>query len=222
MTKDQDPSAEPLVPVGQDEGAEEAPNGAGEAETAGGEEAAGTLSREELLTALEEARSRADTHHDELLRARAEIANLHRRAERDIENAHKYGIEKFVGELLPVIDSLELGLQAASSAGAGEEVDKLREGTELTLRMLLTAVGKFGVRPVDPQGERFDPALHQAMSMQPAPPGGEQNRVLTVYQKGYLLNDRLVRPAMVVVSGPPATEPDGEGGPPGGKIDEMA
>ncbi len=173
-------------------------------------------SHEELLLTLQDARERADAHWNEVLRARAELANLHRRAERDVENAHKYGLEKFVSELLPVIDSLELGLNAAEAAGAAAQ-DKLREGMELTLKMLVGAVTKFGVQVIDPHGERFDPALHQAMSLQAAPPGMEAGRVLAVYQKGYLLNDRLVRPAMVVVAGP--ANGAGEAG---GKIDEMA
>lgn len=173
-------------------------------------------SHEELLLTLQDARAQADAHWNELLRARAELANLQRRAERDVEHAHKYGLEKFVSELLPVIDSLELGLSAAEAVGAGAQ-DKLREGVELTLKMLVGAVTKFGVQVVDPRGERFDPALHQAMAMQPASPGGEAGQVLAVYQKGYLLNDRLVRPAMVVVSGPA-----NGAGETGGKIDELA
>lgn len=212
MTKEEDRPAEPLSPPA--EGAEG--DAAGAREAAGGP--AGQPDREELLLTLQDARERADAHWNELLRARAELANLQRRAERDVEHAHKYGLEKLVSELLPVIDSLELGLTAAG--GAASSPDKLREGMELTLKILTAAVGKFGVRAIDPQGERFDPALHQAMSVQPAPPGAEANRVLAVYQKGYLLNDRLVRPAMVVVSGPPAGAAGGAEA--GGRIDEMA
>lgn len=174
---------------------------------------AGTAGHEELLLTLQDARAQADAHWNELLRARAELSNMQRRAERDVENAHKYGLEKFVNELLPALDGLELGLGAAAVPP-----ERMREGMELTLKLLIGAIGKFGVRQVDPApGDRFDPALHQAMSVQPAPPGGEANRVLATYQKGYLLNDRLVRPAMVVVSGPPA-----EGGGEGGRIDELA
>jgi molecular chaperone GrpE len=184
----------------------------------GGAQQAGEATHEELLLTLQDAREQADAHWNELLRARAELVNLQRRAERDVENAHKYGLEKFVSELLPVLDSLELGLNAADAAG-GAAQDKLREGVELTLKMLVGAVGKFGVQVVDPRGERFDPALHQAMSMQPAPAGVEAGRVLAVYQKGYLLNDRLVRPAMVVVAGPAQAAGAGEAG---GKIDELA
>lgn len=187
----------------------------GGGQQAGGGKETATDSHEELLLTLQDARERADAHWNELLRARAELVNLQRRAERDVENAHKYGLEKFVSELLPVLDSLELGLNVAS----GGSPDKLREGTELTLKMLIGAVTKFGVQAVDPRGERFDPALHQAMSMQAAPAGVEAGRVLAVYQKGYLLNDRLVRPAMVVVAGP--GQADGAGGA-NGKIDGLA
>jgi len=133
-----------------------------------------------------------------LLLARAELDNTRRRNEREVENAHKYALEKFVRELLPVKDSLELGLAAA--AGEGSELEKLREGMELTLKMLTAAMEKFGVTEVDPKGEKFDPERHQAMAMQESPTA-EPNSVLTVYQKGYLLNDRLIRPAMVVVAG---------------------
>jgi molecular chaperone GrpE len=171
---------------------------------------------EETAAGLAEAQARAEQYWSELLRARAEIANIQRRAERDIENAYKYSLEKFAGELIPVIDSLERGLEAAAE-GSASDLQKIREGMDLTLRLMNAAVAKVGLKTVDPQGERFDPALHQAMSVQAAP-GVEANRVVAVYQKGYTLNDRLIRPAMVVVSGPggPASG-DGTDGSPGGK-----
>ena len=114
----------------------------------------------------------------------------------DIEKAHKYGLEKFADELLPVIDSLELGLAAAT-----EEVsaDKLLEGTELTLKMLKGVMERFGINAVDPTGESFNPELHQAMTMQESAEYGP-NTVIAVMQKGYTLNERLIRPAMVIVS----------------------
>jgi molecular chaperone GrpE len=155
-------------------------------------------SREQLLLTLQDAQAKADQYWNQLLSARAEVENSRRRSERDVENAHKYALEKFVRELLPVKDSLELGLAAA--AGESAEVAKLREGMELTLKMLGAALEKFGVSEVNPKGERFNPELHQAMAVQDNP-GAEPNTVLTVYQKGYLLNDRLIRPAMVVVTG---------------------
>jgi len=171
---------------------------------------------DELLLSLQDAQSKADDYWNQLLRVRAEMANVQRRAERELENAHKYGLEKFAAELLPVIDGLEMGLGVA----AGDKVDpaKLREGMELTLKILTAAVNKFGLRAVDPVGEKFNPELHQAMSVQPAP-GAEPNTVLTVYQKGYLLNDRLIRPAMVVVSATGGGKPDAAVEK---KIDEMA
>lgn len=173
---------------------------------------------EALLLSLQDAQAKADEYWNELLRTRAELSNLQRRAERDVSNAHKYALERFASELLPVIDSLELGLNAASDGGTPDS-EKLREGMELTLKLLLTATAKFGITPVDPRGEKFNPERHQAMSMQPAE-GVEPNTVLTVYQKGWLLNERLIRPAMVVVAGPaenPGAAPDRSGG-----IDEMA
>jgi len=170
---------------------------AGTADAGGAHE---QLSREQLLLTLEDAKAKADQHWNQLLLARAETENVRRRAERDVEGAHKYALERFVNELLPVKDSLELGLAAASGEG---DLAKIREGMELTLKMLSSALEKFGVKTLDPKGEKFNPALHQAMAMQEVR-DAEPNIVLTVYQKGYLLNDRLIRPAMVVVSRPPA------------------
>ena len=184
------------------------------AEQAEGEEAAAVpgeeLSHEQLLLTLQDAQAKADQYWNQLLLARAEMENSRRRSERDVESAHKYALEKFVRELLPVKDSLELGLAAAT--GEGAELDKLREGMELTLKMLGAALEKFGVKEVNPKGEKFNPERHQAMAMQESATS-EPNTVLTVYQKGYLLNERLIRPAMVVVSsaaaekkGPPLDE----------------
>jgi molecular chaperone GrpE len=195
----------------EDEMAAEAAEGSsGKAETAA------TGGTEELLLTLQDAKAKADEHWNQLLRARAELSNLQRRAERELESAHKYGLERFAAELLPVIDGLEMGLNAA---GDGDKVDpvKLREGMELTLKILVSALEKFGIRKVDPAREKFNPALHQAMAVQPSP-GVEPNTVLAVYQKGYVLNDRLLRPAMVVVSAAEAAQP-GSGGK---KIDESA
>jgi molecular chaperone GrpE len=156
----------------------------------------GQASREELVLLVEDARGKADANWDALLRARAELENLRRRATRDVENAHKYGIERFVAELLPVKDSLELALAAATG---GAEVDHTRKGLELTLKMLSNVFEKFGIEEVDPQGARFDPERHQAMTVQEGT-GAEAGTVTQVFQKGYLLNQRLVRPAMVVVA----------------------
>jgi molecular chaperone GrpE len=154
----------------------------------------------ELHLLLEDARAKADQHWDQLVRVQAEFENSRRRAERDVENAHKYALDRFAQELLPVRDSLELGLAAAS--GDEPSLDKLREGTEMTLKLLTGAMEKFGIHEVDPRGQPFNPELHQAMSLQPT---AEQpaNTVVAVMQKGYTLNERLIRPAMVVVAKAP-------------------
>lgn len=153
-----------------------------------------------LRRALEDAEQKAQTHYEQLLRAHAELENLRRRTERDLANAHKYALEKFALELLPVRDSLKLGLAAAGEANA--DVAGLREGMALTLRMLTAAMEKFGITELNPAGDRFNPELHQAMAVLPS--DAEPNTVLTVHQHGYRLHDRLIRPAMVVVSGPKA------------------
>ncbi|GAA0637317.1 nucleotide exchange factor GrpE [Halomonas beimenensis] len=143
---------------------------------------------EELEQALAEAK-------DQSLRAAAEAQNVRRRAEQEAEKARKFALEKFVKELLPVIDSLEKALEAM-----GDDASEAhREGVAMTLKMQLDVLGKFGVEVIDPQGEPFDPQYHEAMAMVPNPEL-EPNSVMDVMQKGYLLNGRLVRPAMVVVS----------------------
>ncbi|GGB99474.1 protein GrpE [Marinobacterium zhoushanense] len=130
-------------------------------------------------------------------RAQAEIQNMRRRAEQDVEKARKFALEKFTGELLPVVDSLE---RAIESCQAEDEATKaLKEGVEMTLKLLLDGMGKFNVETVDPQGQAFNPEHHQAMSMVEVP-DAEPNTVVAVMQKGYLLNGRLVRPAMVMVA----------------------
>jgi molecular chaperone GrpE len=154
-------------------------------------------SAQDLSKLLDEAQKKADEHYEQLMRAHAEIENLKRRHAQEIEKAHKYALDKFVNELLGVWDSLELGHAAAQDDSA--DVAKLREGTELTLKMLSDVMTKFGVEQHNPQGEPFNPELHQAMSMQPRD-DVEPNTVVTVVQKGYSLNGRLVRPAMVMVS----------------------
>lgn len=133
---------------------------------------------------------------DKALRATAELENIRRRTSRDIENAHKYALERFVNELLPVIDSMELGINASQSA---EDIESLREGMDLTLKKLFDCLEKFGVKAIDPAGEKFDPDWHEAVSMQELE-GSDSGQVVTVMQKGYELNGRLVRPAMVVVA----------------------
>ena len=149
-----------------------------------------------LLQENERLKLQAKENIDKALRAAAELDNIRKRTSRDIENAHKYGLERFINELLPVVDSIELGLNASQSA---EDIDSLREGMDLTLKKLLDCLGKFGVKTVDPAGEKFNPEWHEAVSMQELE-GSESGQVVTVMQKGYELNGRLVRPAMVVVA----------------------
>jgi molecular chaperone GrpE len=161
---------------------------------------AGAPDAADLGALLEDARSKADAHWDQCLRLQAELDNLRKRAERDLSNAHKFALERFATELLPVRDSMEMGLAAFDAEGS--DVGKLREGVELTLQMLTGAMTKFQIREVNPENEPFNPEYHQAMSLQEredVPP----NTVVTVVQKGYLLNDRLIRPAMVIVSKAP-------------------
>lgn len=151
---------------------------------------------ESLQKQLDKEKERAQANKDLALRAQAEMDNLRKRTARDIENAHKYALEKFINELLPIMDSLELGMSAAESA---ENIDDLREGMNLTAKMFTTAMDKFNVKTLEPQGEKFNPEQHEAVSMQEIE-GSESGTVVTVMQKGYELNGRLVRPAMVVVA----------------------
>lgn len=131
------------------------------------------------------------------LRAQADAQNIQRRAEQDVEKARKYALERFAGELLPVVDNLERALEAAS--GGEEAVKPIAEGVELTLKTFLDALHKHNIEQLDPQGEPFDPNLHQAMTMVENQ-DVEPNTVTAVMQKGYTLNGRLIRPAMVMVS----------------------
>ncbi len=165
---------------------------------AGSQHAAATETLQADLEALQAALAAAK---DQTMRAKAETQNIRRRAELDVEKAHKFALEKFTSELLPVVDSLERAIDSARSAEAGAEAgaEAIRQGVELTLSMFVAALKKFNVEPVDPQGEPFDPQHHQAMSMVENAEV-EPNTVLHVMQKGYLLNGRLVRPAMVMVS----------------------
>ena len=149
---------------------------------------------EDALVRLEE---ELVTARDDVLRAHADAQNVKRRAEQDVEKARKFALESFARELLAVVDNLERALEA--TAGQDEAVKPVTEGVELTLKSFLDALRKFNVEAVDPQGEPFDPNLHQAMSMVDNAEV-EPNTVVAVMQKGYTLNGRLVRPAMVMVS----------------------
>ena len=153
---------------------------------------------------LEAAKSKAEENWERYLRAAAEVENIRKRSARDVEHARKFALENFARDLLDVRDSLEMGLEAAESADA----NAIAEGSAATLRLLATTFERYGVAVVDPEGEPFDPELHEAMSMVPAP-DSEPGSVVNVIQKGYTLNGRLLRPARVIVAAePPAA--DGE------------
>jgi len=144
---------------------------------------------------LETARAEAASLREQHLRAVAELENVRRRAARDVESAHRYGVERFAAELLSVADSMEMGLQSIPEDQAGGPV---AVGFRATLKQLAQCLERFGITPIEPLGEPFDPELHEAMTMQPAPdktPGS----VLTVIQKGYRIHDRLLRAARVIV-----------------------
>jgi len=146
---------------------------------------------------LKKAQATIKDYWDQMMRLRAEIENNRRRAERDLENAHKYALKSFAENLLPVVDSLEMGQVAAAAENA--TLQSIREGSELTMDMLAQVLERSGLQQVDPLGEKFDPEKHQAISMIEVP-DTEPNSIVEVMQKGFLLNDRLIRPAMVVVA----------------------
>ncbi len=165
---------------------------------------------EDLASQLEAALAEAEKLKDQYIRTEAEMANLRRRVEKDIENAHKFGQEKLSRELLAVADNLERAIEFTE--GDSADVTAIKEGVEMTLKGLFDVFAKFNIEAVNPHGEPFDPQLHQAMSMVENPEV-EPNTVIAVMQKGYLLNGRLIRPAMVMVS---------KGGDSAKKIDETA
>ena len=146
---------------------------------------------------LEQAQATIKEYWDQIIRLKAEMENSRKRAGRDIENAHKYALRNFAESLLPVIDSMELGQQAAEAENAS--LSGIEEGTQMTMTMFVQALEKHGLKQIDPLGEPFNPDQHQAISMV-EDEEAEHNVVIKVMQKGFLLNDRLVRPAMVVVS----------------------
>jgi molecular chaperone GrpE len=151
--------------------------------------------------ALAELQAKADENWDRYLRAAAEIENVRKRASRDVEHARKYALEKFSRELLAVKDSLEMGLAAGESA----DVESLLVGSAATLKLLTGTFERFGMTELDPEGEPFDPELHEAMTVQPSA-DVEPGSVVTVIQKGYTLNGRLLRPARVIVAAEPVPE----------------
>ncbi len=149
---------------------------------------------EEKLTLAEQ---KAHENWEKSVRALAELDNVRRRAEREVANAHRYGIEKLIQSLLPIVDSLEQALQLADKHGDAA----MHEGLELTMKLFLDALEKYDVCQLNPEGEPFDPQQHEAMSMQEAT-NVAPNTVLAVFQKGYRLSDRVIRPARVIVSKP--------------------
>ena len=156
----------------------------------------------DLQVKLEEALAKADDFYDKLLRNQAELDNVRKRSQRELESAHKYAIEKFVNAMLPVIDGIEMGKQAAETV---TDVKQLKEGIDMSLTMFQQLLEKFEIESINPEGDNFDPELHQAMSIQESadvPP----NSVMAVMQKGYTLAGRLLRPAMVMVSKAPVEE----------------
>lgn len=160
-------------------------------------EEASAAASPETMPSLEEMLRRAELlaqeHHDAWLRARAEADNIRKRAQADIANAHKYALEGFAGALLPVRDSLEASLKTETIT-----LESLREGVDLTLKQLTGCFDKFGIKEINPVGEKFDPHRHQAMTAVESDQA--PNTVLHVFQKGYALNERVVRPALVTVS----------------------
>tara|TARA_B110000503_G_scaffold66753_1_gene104730 strand:+ start:560 stop:1147 length:588 start_codon:yes stop_codon:yes gene_type:complete len=155
------------------------------------------LLNDDALTETDNLQEQISNANDQVLRIQAEMQNMRRRAERDVENAHKFALDRFTAELLPVVDNLERAL------GTIEDSDKAQQavftGLELTLKSFFDVFARFKIEAIDPAGQPFDADLHQAVSMVPNP-DVEPNTVIEVFQKGYTLNGRLVRPAMVVVS----------------------
>ena len=178
------------------------------AEEAQGDIAEVDSPEDEAIDEIETLKAEAQENWNKYLRSVAEIENLRRRNVRDVENARKYGIEYLVTAILPVRDSLEAALRAASESDADStDIDTLLEGDRATLRLLDQALEEAGIAEIDPEGEPFDPERHEAMSAVPSPTA-EPNSVITVVQKGYALHGRIVRPARVVVARAPA-ETDG-------------
>ena len=164
-------------------------------------------SPESLQAALEAAREAAESARDATLRAQAETENVRRRATRDVENAHRFALERFAADLLSVADSLE---KAVESAGTAEDVAAVAEGVRLSLKLFLDTMRKNGIEQVDPLGEPFDPSEQEAMAVV-VNPDAEPNSVMEVIQRGYLLNGRVVRAAKVIVSKAPPGETGSEG-----------
>ncbi|RMS65615.1 hypothetical protein ALP65_04273 [Pseudomonas aeruginosa] len=163
-----------------------------------------TGAAEDLTARVQELEEQLAAAQDQALRMVADLQNVRRRAEQDVEKAHKFALEKFAGDLLAVVDTLERGLEMSDPND--EAIKPMREGMELTLKMFDDTLRRYQVEALNPEGEPFNPEQHQAMAMQESA-SAEPGSVLKVFQKGYLLNGRLLRPAMVVVSKAPAETP---------------
>jgi molecular chaperone GrpE len=152
---------------------------------------------QEMSALLLEARAQAEQHYDSLLRVQADMDNLRRRTEREIDSAKKFALERVINDLIPVLDSMEMGLQASTQAA--NDQDTIRQGLEMTLKMFQDVMARFHVESLDPTGQKFNPQEHEAMTMQPSAEH-EPNTVMMTIQKGYKLHGRVVRPARVVIS----------------------
>lgn len=196
MVHDDDDRSAAGADNGGSEGEREA---AGQTDASGQSDADDNGSEDAALVEVEALREQAAANHDRYLRAVAELENVRRRAARDVANARRYGVEKLAQALLPVLDSLEAGLATAEQASA----ESLRDGKKATMRLLNAALEQVGIKELDPHGEPFDPALHEAMAMAPSE-DAEPGTVIEVFQKGYSIHDRLLRAARVVVAREPA------------------
>lgn len=165
------------------------------------DQAAEAASGEELVTRVQVLEEQLAAAQDQSLRVAADLQNVRRRAEQDVEKAHKFALERFAGDLLPIVDSLERGLELSDAND--ESIRPMREGIELTLKMFHDTLKRYQLEPIEPHGQPFNAEHHQAMAMQESA-DVEPNSVLKVFQKGYQLNGRLLRPAMVVVSKAPS------------------
>lgn len=196
-TKPEETTAETSAPCC---GAQEAADGCACGEGACGECDKGDetpeVTVENLQTALKLAEAKVIEHYDLYVRAMAELENTRRRASEEVQKAHKFGIEKFAENLLPVVDSLEKALELTKA----DNESPMREGMLATYRQLVHALDISGMKPIDPKGEKFDPHHHQAIAMVPAPEGVEPGAVVEVFQRGWTIADRVLRPAMVSVA----------------------
>jgi len=160
------------------------------------------MSYDELQTALADAETKVAQLKDQTLRAQAEMDNVRKRAQRDVENAHKFALERFAADLLPVVDNFERAVESARERAEDPAAAAIAEGVELSLKLFLDTLKRAGIEPLDPLGEPFDPQFHQAVSTIESP-HSEPGTVVTVLQKGYLLNGRLLRAAMAIVARAP-------------------